>query len=185
LEALTRAVDQGKIRVAGCSNFNAPQLWESLTISRGQGLQRLEEVQLPYSLVQREIESELLPLCTQEQIGVIAYSPLGAGFLSGKYESRSVPKGSRFDVIPGHADIYFTEQRFATVERLRQKSTDTNHPMARLAMGWVLRKQGITSVLVGASRLSHLENAIQAMEMDFTDEWMHEMDGWEASCQGL
>jgi len=56
--------------------------------------------------------------------------------------------------------------------------------MVRLAMGWVLRKQGITSVLVGASRLSQLENAIEAMEMDFPNEWMHEMDGWGASSQG-
>ena len=184
LEALTRAVEQGKIRVAGCSNFSAPQLRESLAISSSRGLQRLEEAQPPYSLVQRQIESELLPLCAQEQIGVIAYSPLGAGFLSGKYERSSIPKGSRFDVIPGHTDIYFTEQKFAIVERLRQKSAETGDSMVRLAMGWVLRKQGITTVLVGASRLSQLENAIEAMEMDFPNEWMHEMDGWGASSQG-
>jgi aryl-alcohol dehydrogenase-like predicted oxidoreductase len=181
LEALTRAAEQGKIRVAGCSNFSAPQLRESLAISSSRGLQRLEEVQPPYSLVERRIESELLPLCAQEQIGVIAYSPLGAGFLSGKYERSSIPRGSRFDVIPGHADIYFADQNFGIVERLRRKSAETGHSMVRLAMGWVLRKPGITSVLVGASRLGHLENAIAAMEMDFPDEWMHEMDAWGAS----
>jgi aryl-alcohol dehydrogenase-like predicted oxidoreductase len=183
LEALTRAVEQGKIRVAGCSNFSAVQLRESLAISSSLGLQRLEEVQPPYSLVERTIESDLLPLCAKEQIAVVSYSPLGAGFLSGKYERGSVPKGSRFDVIPGHADIYFTDQKFAIVERLRQKSAETGHSMVRLAMGWVLKKQGITSVLVGASGLGHLENAIEAMEMDFPDEWVHEMDGWRASSE--
>jgi len=103
LEALTRAVEQGKIRVAGCSNFSAPQLRESLAISSSRGLQRLEEAQPPYSLVQRQIESELLPLCAQEQIGVIAYSPLGAGFLSGKYERssiRRVPVSTSSRAIP-------------------------------------------------------------------------------------
>ena len=151
--------------------------------SSSRGLQRLEEVQPPYSLVERSIESDLLPLCAQEQIAVVSYSPLGAGFLSGKYERRLIPKGSRFDVIPGHADIYFTDQKFAIVERLRQKSTETDHSMVRLAMGWVLKKQGITSVLVGASRLAHLENSIEALEMDFPDEWVHEMDGWVASSE--
>ena len=123
----------------------------------------------------------MLPLCDQEQIGVVSYSPLGAGFLSGKYDRGSIPKGSRFDVIPGHADIYFTGQKFAIVERLRRKSAETGYSMVRLAMGWVLKKQGITSVLVGASGLGHLENAIEALEMDFPDEWMNEMDGWGAS----
>jgi len=181
LEAMTRAVQQGKIRVAGCSNFRASELRQSLAVARDLGLQRLEEVQPPYSLVERQIESEMLPLCSQEQISVVAYSPLAAGFLSGKYQRSSIPKGSRFDVIPGHADIYFKDEKFAIVECLRQKSVETGHSMVRLAMGWVLRKQGITSVLVGGSRLSHLENAVEAMEMDFPDEWMREMDGWGAS----
>ena len=183
LEALTRAVEQGKIRVAGCSNFSAVQVQESLEISNKQGLQRFEEVQPSYSLVERSIESHLLPLCTQEQIGVVSYSPLGAGFLSGKYERSSIPKGSRFDVIPGHVDIYFKDHKFGIVQRLREKSNETGHSMVRLAMGWVLRKQGITSVLVGASRSDHLENAIEALEMDFPDEWVREMDGWGASSE--
>ena len=181
METLTRAVEQGKIRSAGCSNFSAVQVQESLEISNSQGLQRFEEIQPPYSLVERTIESHLLPLCTWEQIGVVSYSPLGAGFLSGKYERSSIPKGSRFDVVPGHVDIYFKDQKFEIVEQLREKSDKTGHSMVRLAMGWVLRKKGITSVLVGASQLGHLENAIEALEMEFPDEWVHEMDGWGAS----
>lgn len=178
LEALTHAVEHGKIRVAGCSNFSPAELRETLEISRNRGMQRVEEVQPPYSLVRREIEAELRALCTQEQIGVVTYSPLGAGFLSGKYERTSIPKGSRFDVIPGHRDLYFSNEKFDILDRLRKKSSETGHSMVRLAMGWVLRKPGIASVLVGASRVSHLDNAIAAMQMPFPDEWMHEMDGW-------
>ena len=180
LEAMTRAVEQGKVRAFGCSNFSASQLNRSLEISKHCGCQRLEETQPPYSLVARQIEADLLPLCEKEQIGVVTYSPLAAGFLSGKYQPdrTAIPKGSRFDVIPGHADIYFEEQNFNIVERLRLKSQQTGVSMVGLAMGWVLQKSCITSVLVGATGVHHLENAVAALEMPFPKEWKDEMDGW-------
>ena len=183
LEAMTRAVEQGKIRAGGCSNFSASQLEQSREISKQGGCRRLEEVQPPYSLVARQIEADLLPLCEREQIGVVVYSPLAAGFLSGKYQPdrAAIPKGSRFDVIPGHADIYFNEQNFDIVEKLRRKSERIDVSMVRLAMGWVLQKGSITSVLVGATGVHHLENAVAAMEMPFPKEWIDEMDEWGAS----
>jgi 1-deoxyxylulose-5-phosphate synthase len=186
LEAMTRAVEQGKIRAGGCSNFNASQLGQCLEISKHGAFRRLEEVQPPYSLVARQIETDLLPLCEEEQIGVVVYSPLAAGFLSGKYQPdrAAIPKGSRFDVIPGHADIYFNERNFTIVEKLRRKSELTGVSMVRLAMGWVLQKKSITSVLVGATSVHHLENAVAAMEMPFPQEWMDEMDAWGASSAG-
>jgi 1-deoxyxylulose-5-phosphate synthase len=180
LEAMTRSLDQGKIRAGGCSNFSASQLEQSLEISKHGGWRRFEEVQPPYNLVAREIETDLLPLCEREKIGVVVYSPLAAGFLSGKYQPdrASIPKGSRFDVIPGHADIYFNQQNFEIVEKLRRKSKETDVSMVRLAMGWVLHKECITSVLVGATGPHHLENAVAAVEMPFSKEWMDEMDAW-------
>jgi len=183
LEAMTRAVEQGKIRAGGCSNFSASQLEQSLEVSKHGGCQRLEEVQPPYSLVARQIEADLLPLCEREQIGVVVYSPLAAGFLSGKYQPdrTAIPKGSRFDVIPGHADIYFNEKNFDVVEKLRRKSERCGVSMVRLAMAWVLQKQSITSVLVGATGVHHLENAVAALEMPFPKEWITEMDEWGAS----
>ena len=181
LEALTRAVEQGKIRVAGCSNFNAVELRESLAISSSRALQRLEEVQPPESGGAKHRVGLATNVCRGGDRRCLLWF---AGFLSGKYERSSIPKGSRFDVIPGHADIYFTDQKFAIVERLRQKSAETGHSMVRLAMGWVLQKQDITSVLVGASQLGHLGNAIEALEMDFPDEWVREMDGWGVGDEG-
>ena len=79
-------------------------------------------IQPSYSLADREIEKELLPLCRAEQVAAITYSPLAAGFLTGKYspDRAAFPKGSHFDIIPGHADLYFTERNFRLVERLRQ-----------------------------------------------------------------
>jgi aryl-alcohol dehydrogenase-like predicted oxidoreductase len=186
LEAMTLAVEQGKIRAGGCSNFSASQLEQSLDISKHGGCRRLEEIQPPYSLVARQIEADLLPLCEKERIGVVAYSPLAAGFLSGKYEPdrSAIPKGSRFDVIPGHADIYFNERNFDIVERLRRKSKEVDVSMVRLAMGWLLQKKNITSVLVGATRVDHLENAVAAMGMPFPKEWMDEMNAWGSSSIG-
>ncbi|MBM3801717.1 MAG: aldo/keto reductase [Acidimicrobiia bacterium] len=185
IEAMTRAVEQGKVRAYGCSNFNGPELAQCLEIAERRTLARPEVVQPPYSLVAREIESDLLPLCAKERIGVVAYSPLAAGFLSGKYPSATaaVPKGSRFDVIPGHADIYFKDRNFELVEKLRRKSEQVNIPMVQLAMAWAARKTGITSLLVGARRLGHLDNAVAAVEMKFPDDWMKEFDGWGATEQ--
>jgi aryl-alcohol dehydrogenase-like predicted oxidoreductase len=180
LTAMTEAVRRGKVRTIGCSNFTADQLRSALEVSPRLGLQRLEEIQPNYSLVARDIEQDMLPLCRKEQVAAVTYSPLGAGFLSGKYtaDRNAFPKGSRFHVIPAHADVYFSERNFRVVEQLRKKSEATGVPMVRLAMAWVLRNPDVTSALVGARTTAHLDNALMAMEMDFPQEWMAEMNGW-------
>ncbi len=173
IEALDRAVQAGKIRAFGCSNFTAAQLRAALDVSQARGLNRFEVTQPIYNLVAREIEEESLPLCEQQQIGVITYSPLAAGFLSGKYtpDRQAVPKGSRFDVIPGHADIYFHEQSFRTLDRLRELATATGIPMARLALGWALNNQSITAVLIGATAPAHIANGLEALQLRFQSDW--------------
>jgi aryl-alcohol dehydrogenase-like predicted oxidoreductase len=166
--------------MAGCSNFTAEQLRSALDLSRDLGFTRLEATQPIYNLAAPEIEADLLPLCRKEEVAVITYSPLGAGFLTGKYtpDRRPFPRGSRFDVSPGHADIYFSDRNFRVVEQLRKKAEATGVPMARLALAWVLRHPDLTSVLVGARTTSHLENAVQAQAMDFPEEWAAEMSRW-------
>ncbi len=180
LAALDQGEKSGKIRCSGCSNFSADQLSAALGLHREKGLPRLEVIQPIYNLACREIEDDLLPLCRQQKIGVVTYSPLGAGFLAGKYttDHSRIPKGTRFDVIPGHVDIYFHERSFRVVERLRQKSARTALSMVQLAMGWVLHREGVDAVLVGARNLGHLENALRAMQMDYPGEWIAEMDSW-------
>jgi 1-deoxyxylulose-5-phosphate synthase len=181
LLAMTAAVKAGKIRVAGCSNFTADQLRQALTITQQHGFTRLEVIQPGYSLVHREIEKDILPLCREQEVAAITYSPLGAGFLSGKYtpDRKAFPQGSRFDVIPDHTDEYFTERNFRVVEHLRQMAETTRIPMVRLALGWVLRNPDVTSVLVGARTTSHIENALLAQEMDFSEQWLREMNRWD------
>ncbi len=180
LAALDQGKESGKIRCSGCSNFSADQLSAALGLSRENGLPRLEVIQPNYNLACREIETDLLPLCRLEEIGVVTYSPLGAGFLTGKYaaDRSTIPKGTRFDVIPGHVDLYFHERSFRVVEHLRQKSAQTGLSMVQLALGWVLHREGVDAVLIGARSTGHLENGLRAMEMDFPGGWMAETDSW-------
>ncbi len=180
LAALDRGKRAGRIRCSGCSNFSAEQLSEALGLSRLKGLPRLGVIQPIYNLAHREIETELLSLCRRQQVGVVTYSPLGAGFLAGKYtaDQDKIPKGTRFDVIPGHVDVYFHPRSFRVVEQLRRKAARTGVSMVQLAMRWVLNREGVDSVLIGARNTGHLDSALRAMEMDFPPEWMAEMDSW-------
>ncbi len=164
LEALTTLVNQGKVRYAGCSNYDASQLAAALTSSGQSQLTRLTSVQPPYNLVQRDIEADLLPLCSRENIGVISYSPLAAGFLTGKYRpGQPVSRGTRFDVIPGHQPIYFTEHGYQVLERLDESAHTTGLSHVQLALSWVFRQRNISSVLIGARNTSHVDQAIDAL----------------------
>jgi len=162
LEALTALVQQGKVRYVGCSNYSASQLTSALTLSEQSRLIRMVSVQPPYNLVQREIEAELLPLCAAENIGVISYSPLAAGFLTGKYRSdQPIPAGTRFDVAPGHQDIYFTEHGYQVLEQLDNEALTSGVSHVEQALNWVLKQPGVTSVLIGARNTSQIDQALQ------------------------
>ncbi len=161
LEALTTLVQQGKVRHIGCSNYAASQLKAALVLSNTAGFSRMVSVQPPYNLVQRDIEADLLPLCAAENIGVISYSPLAAGFLTGKYrQGATIPSGTRFDVIPGHQNIYFTEHGYQVLENLAAESQATGKSHVQLALSWVLNQPGITSVLIGARNMSQIDQTI-------------------------
>jgi 1-deoxyxylulose-5-phosphate synthase len=164
LEAFHHLVVQGKVRYCGSSNWQPDQLVRALAICEEHGWSRLESVQPIYNLVDRRIERELLPLCAKHRIGVLTYSPLGAGFLAGKYRRDApIPPGTRFDVIPGHQKIYFTDHGFRVVESLRKLASQLNRPMVQLALAWVLRRRGVTSVLIGARAPDQVDQAFEAI----------------------
>ena len=183
LAALTEQVKVGRIHVIGCSNFSGAQLREALDTSATSGYVRFEVTQPPYSLAAPEAQEDLFPICRQEQIAVTTYSPLAAGFLSGKYTSdrSKFPKGSRFHIKPGHADLYFSERNFRVVELLREKSREVGLPMVRLAMAWAMTHPDVTSVLVGARNLDHIGNALAAFEMKLDLTLRAEMSSWNES----
>ncbi|MEX1230848.1 MAG: aldo/keto reductase [Planctomycetaceae bacterium] len=169
--ALESLVKQGKVRYIGVSNWQTWQLAKSLIRAAKQAGIRFESIQPPYNLVQREIEADLLPLCLDQQVGVLSYSPLGAGFLTGKYtRGGEVPKGTRFDIIPGHQPIYFTEPGWRVVEGLQKASHETGRSMIDLSLAWVLGRLGITTMLVGARSPSHIDQALAAAKNPLSDE---------------
>ncbi len=177
LAALDDLVRQGKTRYIGCSNYTADQLAKALQLSEANSWRRFEAVQPNYNLVQRDIEEALLPLCAEQEIGIVSYSPLGAGFLTGKYRrDETVPEHTRFGVIPGHQDIYFKDEHFRTVEGLRAKATEWNRPMIQLALAWVIAQQGITSVLIGARNTGHVDQAFQAEAAGLSAEMRTELN---------
>lgn len=183
LAALDAEVSAGRIKTVGCSNFNAAQLQEALDASARHGYARFEVIQPPYNLADPGAQDELFPLCRREEVGVTSYSPLAAGFLTGKYtpDLNAFPKGSRFDVIPGHADIYFNDRNFRNVERLRTLADTRGLPMVRMAMAWAMGHPDITSVIVGARHSGHLDNAFDALELKSDRGLRDEMSSWLAN----
>jgi len=177
LAAMDSLVRQGKVRYLGCSNWQASQIQQAMLLAEEHNWAVLKSVQPIYNLVDRAIETELLPLCAQQEVGVISYSPLGAGFLTGKYSRGGiVPKGTRFDVKPGHQRIYFTDHGFRVVEELREIAARAGRSMTDLAIGWVLRRPKVTSVLVGARHPDHVNQAIGAMDVPWDDGIDAELD---------
>ena len=166
LGALNTLVEQGKVRYLGCSNFDAWQICKALWIADVNDWAPMVSVQPNYNVAIRDIEAELLPFCADQNIGVTSYSPLGAGFLTGKYtKTWTAPKGTRFDVMPDHWDIYENDTSMRRMEGLRAMAAETGISMVQLALAWAIGQPGITSVLIGCRTLSHVDQAFNAEDM--------------------
>jgi aryl-alcohol dehydrogenase-like predicted oxidoreductase len=169
LAALDSLVTDGKVRYVGCSNYNAVQLQQALDQQSASNWSLMVSVQPNYNLVMRDIEEELIPFCTAQKVGIISYSPLGAGFLTGKYRrGGDIPAGTRFDIIPGHQNIYFNDENFRKVEKLRAEAKARGVSMIQLALAWVINQPGITSVLIGGRTKAHIDQAFQAEALPLT-----------------
>ena len=166
LRAFDDLVRQGKVRYLGCSNYPAWQLALSLGISGRSGLTRFDCVQPRYNILFREIETELLPLCRDQGVGVIAYNPLAGGLLSGKYKFQEAPPaGMRFSLGKTgdlYRNRYWQQTQFEAVEQLRLISEARGRSLVQLAVAWVLAQPGITSAIVGATRPEQVDVSLGA-----------------------
>ena len=179
LKALDKGVRQGKVRTIGCSHYAAWQLCRMLWLAdvNDHDLTPMKFVQPGYSLVAREIENEMIPLCADRNIGIISYSPLAAGFLTGKYrKGGETPIGSRFQVRPSHQDVYFSDLSFRVLEVLRKKADEMNAPMMHLALAWVAAQPAITSMLIGARNVEQVDQAFDALELSLDEGFRNELD---------
>ncbi|GAC1538006.1 MAG: aldo/keto reductase [Myxococcales bacterium] len=174
LDDLTRA---GKIRYAGCSNYTGYRLTESLWAADRRDTVRYEGVQLQWSLVAREAEREVVPAARAFGLGVLVWSPLGRGFLSGKYQRGAAPpKGSRLEAWKDSWASTATEQNWKTLEVLQGVARRHEATPAATALAWLLRKPEVSSVIIGARTIAQLQDNLRALEVKLTPEDVAELD---------
>lgn len=154
LRALDDLVRQGKVRYTACSNYEAWRLLEAVWISDHKGWERFAAYQPQYSLVVRDIEQEIIPVCELKGIGVVVWSPLGGGFLTGKYTpgQRTVP-GTRSEEGWAYPDRYFAANADEILDVLLEIAKELGRSPAQVATRWVLEQPAITSAIVGARTL--------------------------------
>jgi len=160
-QILDSLVKEGKVKALGVSNFNSEQLANALNIQKETGLCRLEYIQNNHNLAVNDITVEIKQICRDNDIRIITFSPLGAGFLTGKHQN-GVQQGSRFAVMPAHQDIYFTEHSQKRLARLLEIATRTGYSPEYLALAWATHQTGVYSVLVGGRSVSQIDLAFGA-----------------------
>jgi aryl-alcohol dehydrogenase-like predicted oxidoreductase len=174
LRAFDDLVRSGKVRYVGCSNYAAWQLALALGTSERSGWARYDCVQPRYNILYREIETELLPLCRDQGVGVIVYNPLAGGFLTGKHSAEAPPApGTRFTLgVSGelYRDRYWHAAQFEAVTALKDYCKRRGWDLATASVAWVLQQPGITSAIVGASRPEQLDATLAAPELSFDDD---------------
>lgn len=162
LSALDRLLQAGRVRSLGVSNFTRDQLRSVLEIQKLLGLHLFRVLQNNNNLALRDVDDALVRLCADHAVAIVTYSPLGAGYLTGKHRGGVAP-GSRFDMVPAHQDMYFNplcEQRLA---RLATVSARTGLPMGHLALAWAMHRPGVQSVLIGGRDPNHVDQAFAAL----------------------
>jgi len=168
LRTLDDLVRAGKVRYIGCSNLAAWQLMQALAISREQHLERFRCTQSYYSLAGRELEREMIPLLKDQKLGLLVWSPLAGGFLSGKFSRDGGDAAARratFDFPPVNK-----EKCFAILDVLHATAGRLSVTVPQIALAWVLANSAVTSVIIGAKRLSQLDDNLKAVDVALSAE---------------
>jgi aryl-alcohol dehydrogenase-like predicted oxidoreductase len=170
MEALHDVVKAGKARYLGASSMYAWQFAKAQRVAERHGWTRFVSMQNHYNLVYREEEREMIPQCLDQGVGVIPWSPLARGFLTGTRTRAGERRTRRSGTDPFMDRWYGRPEDFDVAERLAQAAADRGVPPAQLALAWLLHKPGVTAPIVGATRLSHLEDALAAAELKLSQD---------------
>lgn len=193
LRALDDLVSQGLVRYVGVSNWQAWRIMKALGLSERHDWSRFETLQAYYTIAGRDLEREIVPLLNEERMGLMVWSPLAGGLLSGKFGPGSEgPEGARrvnFDFPPVDKD-----RAWVIVAEMRKIAEAHDVSVARVALAWLLAKKHVTSVIIGAKTLDQLHDNIGATELDLSDKEMETLDavsempreypGWMLERQG-
>jgi aryl-alcohol dehydrogenase-like predicted oxidoreductase len=177
MRALDDLVRQGKVRYIGCSNFSGWQLMKALAISDKRGWDRFITLQALYSLLARELENELVPLCLDQGLGIMVWSPLSGGFLSGKYRrGKPQPKGTRLSGPQPRFLQVDEEKGFDIVEELDKIGKAHHATMAQAALNYLLAKEGVSSVIIGARTPEQLADNLKTVDWEMSAEEVARLD---------
>lgn len=193
LRALDDLVTSGKVRYIGCSNLAAWQLMKALSYSAHKDISKFVSLQAYYTIAGRDLERELIPLLNDQKVGLMVWSPLAGGLLSGKY-SRNVqsPEDSRrlnFDFPPVNK-----EKAYDIIDVMQSIAQPKGISVAQLALAWLLHQPAVTSVIIGAKKTEQLEDNLKAVDVKLTQEELQKLDevsklqpeypGWMLERQG-
>lgn len=170
MEALHDVVKAGKARYIGASSMYAWQFAKAQHIAEKHGWTPFVSMQNHYNLIYREEEREMIPLCIDQGVGIIPWSPLARGFLSGNRTREGARPTPRAANDPFADDMYYLDSDFDIVDRLKEIASQHGVSPAQIALAWMLHKPGITSPIIGASKMPHLDEAIAAIEIKLSPE---------------
>jgi aryl-alcohol dehydrogenase-like predicted oxidoreductase len=177
LRALDDLVRAGKVRYIGASNHTGWQLMKALAISDKQNLEKFITLQAYYSLVARDLENELVPLCLDQKLGILLWSPLGGGFLTGKYrKGKERPKNARRSDRESQFLQFDEEKGFDIVDELERIAKNHNATIAQAALNYLLRKPGVSSVIIGARTKEQLADNLKSSDWEMTPEEVAKLD---------
>jgi aryl-alcohol dehydrogenase-like predicted oxidoreductase len=183
LSTLDSLVKSGKVRYIGVSNFNGWQLQKALDLSRNMGWEPFSCLQPQYNLLCRSTEWELIPVCQNEGLGVIPWSPLKGGWLSGKYQRgmTAAPKGSRVEIAEEKGwseswSAYNNEHTWTVLDALFAVAEDVGKTPAQVALNWLLQRPGVTAPIIGARTMAQLEDNLKASGWSLNEEQMAQLN---------
>jgi len=175
LRALDDLVRSGKVRYIGASNLAAWQLMKALAYSHHNHLEKFVSLQAYYTIAGRDLERELIPLLQDQKTGLMVWSPLAGGFLSGKYKRNATGEEGRrneaFDFPPLNKD-----KAFDIIDVLEPMAKGKNATVAQLALAWLLHQEAVTSVIIGANKIEQLHDNLKAVDVKFTDAELAKLD---------
>lgn len=181
IEETVRALDdlirQGKVRYIGISNFAGWQIADAVWTTRNTGLNAVVSCQEEYSLLVRDIESEVIPAARHFGLGLLPYFPLASGLLTGKYRRNApMPDASRLTTTQRLADRYLTERNWSVTERLGDFASARGHTLLELAFGWLLARDPVASVIAGATRPEQIDQNVAASNWRLDEDDLREID---------
>ena len=185
VQTLGDLVRAGKIRYYGLSDMPAWLAMKAATIAAERRVPGPIALQLEYSLVARDVEAEHLPAAREGGMGVVPWSPLAGGFLSGKYRREDISGTGRLSGANPFGDSKFVDRNWNILDVAKTLAAEVDRPVAQVALAWTLARAGVASTLIGASKVAQLESNIAATELHLSDEQLNRLDAASAPASGV